>query len=147
MTLDFDKVRSKLQFVREAVRRLEDIRSRGREAFLSDPILQSAAERNLQVAIEAMLDMASHIIAREGFAVPKTYREAMEILLREGILPASHGPSFLLMTSFRNRVVHLYDQIDPEEVFTIMDEHQGDFETFIGAVTRRYCSADAREAL
>lgn len=145
MTLDFDKVRSKLQFVRESLRRLEDIRSRGRKAFLSDPILQSAAERNLQVAIEAILDIAGHVIAREGLGVVNSYRESMEILLREGILPASHRESFLRMTSFRNRVVHVYEQIDPGEIFAILEGHLDDFTTFIGAVTRRYFSPDERK--
>lgn len=142
MTVDSDKIRSKLQLVRDSIRRLEDIRSRGREAFLSEPILQSAAERNLQVGIEAMLDTANHIIAREGFAVPKTYREAMETLVREGILPASHKDVFLRMTSFRNRAVHLYDDIRPEEVFAILEERLSDFELFIGAILRRYFASD-----
>jgi uncharacterized protein YutE (UPF0331/DUF86 family) len=145
MTLDFDKVRTKLQYVRDTVRHLEEIRSRGREAFLSDSILQSASERYLQIGIEAILDLATHIIAREGLAIPTTYRAAMETLLREGILPASHKEVFLRMPSFRNRLVHLYDEIDPGEVFTILEEHLGDFETFLQAITQRYFSSDKRE--
>lgn len=146
MTLDLDKVRTKLQYVRDTVRRLEDIRSRGREAFLADSIVQSAAERYLQIGIEAILDLAGHIIAREGLAVSTTYRGAMETLLREGILPASHKEIFLRMVSFRNRIVHLYDEIDPGEVFTILESHLGDFETFIRAITQRYFSPGEKEA-
>ena len=140
MTLDLDKVRTKLQYVRDTVRHLEEIRSRGRKAFLSDSILQSASERYLQIGIEAILDLAGHIIAREGLAVATTYRGAMETLLNEGILPASHKEIFLRMVSFRNRLVHLYDEIEPGEVFTILEEHLGDFETFIRAITQRYFS-------
>lgn len=146
MTLDLDKVRTKLQYVRDTVRRLEDIRSQGREAFLADPIVQSASERYLQVGIEAILDLAAHIIAREGLAVSTTYRAAMETLLCEGILPSSHKEIFLRMVSFRNRIVHLYDRIDPGEIFTILEEHLGDFETFIRAITQRYLSPDEKEA-
>ncbi len=145
MTLDFDKVRTKLQYVRDTVRHLEEIRSRGREAFLSDRIVQSASERYLQIGIEAILDLATHIIAREGLAIPTTYRAALETLLREGILPSSHKEAFLRMPSFRNRLVHLYDEIDPSQVFTILEENLGDFETFIQAITRRYFSSDKRE--
>src|SRR4051794_30747003 len=145
MTIDPEKIRAKLQFIRKAIRRLEDIRSRGREAFLADPILQGAAERNLQVGIEAILDTANHIIAREGFAVPKTYREAMETLVREKILPASQRENYLRMASFRNRAVHLYDQIDPGEVYNILEGHLGDFETFLRAITGRYLTPDERE--
>jgi hypothetical protein len=38
---DFEKVRARLQFIREAVRQLEQIRARGRESLLGDPILQA----------------------------------------------------------------------------------------------------------
>lgn len=145
MTVDFEKLRTKLQFLRDSLRHLEEIRSRGREAFLGELVLQAAAERYLQIAIEAVLDTASHVIAREGLAVPKTHREAMEVLLREGILPASHRDSFLQMASFRNRLVHLYDDIDPGEVFGILESHLGDFETFVTAVVRRYFPSDEKE--
>jgi len=145
MTVDADKIRTKIHFIREALRRLEEIRSRGREAFLAESILQAAAERNLQIGIEAILDTAGHIIAREGLAVPKTHREAMEILLREGILPASHRESFLEMSSFRNRLVHIYEEIDPAEVFDILEKHLGDFETFIRAIVQRYFSSEKGE--
>jgi uncharacterized protein YutE (UPF0331/DUF86 family) len=46
------------------------------------------------------------------------------------------------MVSFRNRIVHMYDEIDPGEIFTILEEHLGDFETFIRAITQRYFSSD-----
>jgi uncharacterized protein YutE (UPF0331/DUF86 family) len=147
MTVDAEKLRTKVQFVREALRRLGKIRGRGREAFLADEILQAAAERNLQVGIEAILDTAGHIIAREGLAVPKTYREAIEILLREGILPESHRASFLQMSSFRNRIIHIYDEIDPSEIFSILENHLEDFETFIRAITQRYFSSEGKEVL
>jgi uncharacterized protein YutE (UPF0331/DUF86 family) len=145
MTVDSDKIRTKLHFIREALRRLEEIRSQGREAFLADRILQAAAERNLQVGIEAILDTAGHILAREGLGLAKTHREAMDILLREGVLPVSHRESFLEMSSFRNRLVHIYDEIDPAEVFEILEKHLEDFETFIRAIVQRYVSSEKGE--
>lgn len=38
----------------------------------------------------------------------------------------------------QNRAVHLYDEIDPTEVFAIMENHLDDFEVFIRAITQRY---------
>lgn len=46
--VDRDKLRQKIQYIRDSVRRLEEIRARGEEAFLADPILQAAATRFLQ---------------------------------------------------------------------------------------------------
>ncbi|MBI4486041.1 MAG: DUF86 domain-containing protein, partial [Acidobacteria bacterium] len=59
-------LRRKIQFVRDSVRRLESIRGEGKAAFLASHVLQAAAVRNLQVAIEAILDAANHIIAHSN---------------------------------------------------------------------------------
>lgn len=140
--VDKEKLRQKIQFIRESVQRLVEIRGRGREAFLADGILQAAAIRLLQVGIEALVDAANHIVAREGLGLPKTYRESIEILAREGILPADKAASYGSMVKFRNRAVHLYDEIDAGEVFDIVENDLGDFEDFISAIASRYFTAD-----
>ena len=117
-----------------------EIRSRGRGAFTREWLLRAAAERSLQVAIEATLDVANHLIAQESWGLPGSYREALEILLREGVLPQEKSQDYMRMVSFRNRIVHLYDQIDPEEVFTIVENNLGDLEVFIRAIVERYLS-------
>lgn len=135
---DPDVLRQKLQFVRENLRHLRELRAGSREEFLEDWKAQAAATRGLQVGIEAMLDAANHIIAREGLGLPKTYQEAIDLLQRDGILPRDKENDFASMVRFRNRAVHLYDDIDPEEIWSILQDHLGDFEDFVGAITRRY---------
>lgn len=136
--VDREKLRQKIQFIRDAVRRLGEVRGKGRETFLADDLLQAAAIRLLQVGIEAVVDAANHIIAREGLGLPKTYRESVEILARENILPSDQAGTFVKMVKFRNRAVHLYDRIDAAEVFDIIENDLGDFETFISAIATRY---------
>lgn len=60
--------------------------------------------------------------------------------MREGVLPQNKSQNYLQMVSFRNRVVHLYDQLDPDEIYTILETNLGDLETFISAVVKRYFS-------
>jgi uncharacterized protein YutE (UPF0331/DUF86 family) len=135
---DPEKIRQKVQFLRDALRQLEQIRERGEPELSRDPILQAAAIRYLQVGIEAVLDTANHIIARQGLGLPKTYQEALELLFREGILPTEKAEDFAQMVGFRNRAVHLYQQIEPEEVWKILEEDLEDFELFIRAMVERY---------
>ena len=87
-----------------------------------------------------MLDIANHLIAREGWGLPGSHREALEILLREGVLPQDKAQDFLKMASFRNRIVHLYDRVDPDEVYNILEENLGDLEAVVSAVVQRYFS-------
>lgn len=131
-------LRQKIDFVQESLRRLRSIREAGKDDFLSDWVSQAAATRQLQVGIEAILDASNHVIARESLGLPKTYRDAIEILTREGFLPRDKASDLVNMVRFRNRAVHLYDDIDPAEIWTILDTRLGDFETFIEAMVRRY---------
>lgn len=92
------------------------------------------------------MDTANHIVAREGLGLPKTYRESIELLLRENILPAEKAADFANMVKFLNRAVHLYDEIDPGEAFAILENDLGDFEVFIRAITSRYFENQTRRA-
>jgi uncharacterized protein YutE (UPF0331/DUF86 family) len=143
--VDREKLRSHLDHLRGDLRRLEGIRDEGRSAFLENEVSQAAATRWLQTAVEAMIDVANHVIAREGLGVPKAYADSMEILVREGVLPAAHRDTLVAMVRFRNRVVHLYDEVDAGDIWTIIDRDLGDFETFIAAIVDRYFSDPPRD--
>jgi uncharacterized protein YutE (UPF0331/DUF86 family) len=136
--VDRSKLRSHIDFVRGNLRRLEEIRGAGRSSFLSDELAQAAATRWLQTAVEALIDIANHVVAREGLGVPRAYSETMEILVREAVLPTDRRDSFLAMVRFRSRVVHLHDAVDSEEIWRILQEDLGDFEAFIAAIAARY---------
>jgi len=142
MTPDLRKLRQKIHYVRDSVRRLEELRSRGRVAFLEEPLAEPAAIRLLQVAIEAVLDAANHIVAREGWGLPKSYREAIDLLIGNGVLPAEARQRFHEMVAFRNRAVHLYQENDADRVFDTIESDLGDFDLFVDALTERYFTAD-----
>jgi len=135
---DREILRRKIQFVRDSVRRLESIRGEGEAAVLASHVLQAAAVRNLQVAIEAILDAANHIIAHEQLGLPSTYVEALELLLQHGILPSEKKTDLVDMIRFRNRAVHLYDEILPADIWTILETRLGDFDVVVEALAARY---------
>jgi uncharacterized protein YutE (UPF0331/DUF86 family) len=136
--VDPDKLRHHLDYARANVRHLERIRAEGRAAFLGDERTQMAAIRWLQTAIEALLDSGHHVIAREGLGIPRQYADTIALLVEAGILPREDRDTFVSMVRFRNRAVHLYDEIAAEEVWKIVEDHLGDFDRFIGAIAGRY---------
>ncbi len=142
--VDSAKLRSHVDYIRRSVRKLEQLRKSGRTQFLDDDMAQAAAARWLQTTIEAVIDMANHIVAREGLGVPRAYSETMEILLREGVLPDDRRDAFLAMVRFRNRVVHLYDEVHPDEVWNILEHDLADFDIFIAAIASRYFDQRSR---
>ncbi len=47
------------------------------------------------------------------------------------MLPEAHGDAYVRMIRFRNRVLHVYHDVDAQEVYRILTEHLDDFRMFI----------------
>ncbi len=92
-----------------------------------------SAKHLLQVSIECCLDIAHHIVADEGYS-PTDYCDTFVVLYENGILPEAFMLTLRQMVSFRNRVVHLYWDVDDEMVYRILQENLSDFEMYIGYI-------------
>jgi uncharacterized protein YutE (UPF0331/DUF86 family) len=138
MTVDREKIRQKLQFMREELVELQKFQGMSLAHFKSNRIYEAAATRMLQVTIEAFLDICAHLISREGWGLPKTYTEAVELAARNGLIPLEMKDTYKAIARFRNRIVHLYDEVDAAEIWTIIQNHLDDFRPFIVAVVQKY---------
>lgn len=72
--------------------------------------------------------MGSFVLARLGLGAPDTSRDIVERLERAGKLPAGSTAKYGPIFGFRNRLVHLYDRIDPKIVHRMLIENRGDLE-------------------
>jgi len=115
------------------------------EEFLADFTKVESAKHLLQVAVECCLDVSNHIIASERFRAPKSYAESVEILAEQGVFPSTFLPTMLRMVRFRNRLVHLYWEVDVETVHTILQENLGDFDVFARYI-QSYMARDAADS-
>ncbi len=102
--------------------------------FLQDPDKVAAGESYLRRALEALFDICRHILAK-GFAIasPEFAATAQE-LWRVGILDPALADQLGEMARYRNRMVHFYDEVTPEELFGILTQHLGDIETVLGVL-------------
>ncbi len=73
LAVDPAVVRRLLRAMERSVRVLRALRSRGRDAFLSDEAAQDRAERHAQLLAQACADIALHFLAASGAAAPDTY--------------------------------------------------------------------------
>jgi len=138
LTLDKEKIRQKLHFMREKLRELKRFQDMEIDEFKSDVINEDAALRMLQVSIEAMLDICAHIASREGWDVPKTYADLVSTAARHELIPQSMEDTYKKMVAFRNRIVHLYDDVNTEEILDLINKHLEDFTPFISTVVEKY---------
>ena len=78
--VDADKVRQHVQYVRGNLPKLRELRDEGREVFTSRSTNELAAVHLLQTSIAALIDIANHVIAREGLGIPRSYADTVKIL-------------------------------------------------------------------
>jgi len=68
--------------------------------------------------------------------IPKTNADSFRVLCRENILSPHKEETYTAMARFRNRVVHMYDQVDNREVYRILKNNLEDFVDFVKDITR-----------
>ncbi|MDD2511223.1 MAG: DUF86 domain-containing protein [Syntrophomonas sp.] len=132
-----NKIRQKINILQNNIKFLDSLRQIPADEFLADPRNYLSATRILQISVEAMIDIANHIIARESLGVPQSYHDAIKILTREGYLPNNKEPTFRAMIRFRNRAVHMYDEIDEQEIYRIICENLNDFQDYMDSIIKR----------
>jgi uncharacterized protein YutE (UPF0331/DUF86 family) len=132
--VDPDTLASILGNLRGYLKKLVILAELPEEVFLRDFTNVESAKYLLQVSIECCLDIAHHIVADEGYRAPTDYYDTFVVLCENSILPKTFMPTLRQMVSFRNRVVHLYWDVDDATVYRILQENLGDFETYIGYI-------------
>ncbi len=102
---------------------LKDLRLEEKEAFLADRHKVAAAESYLRRALEALFDIGRHILAKK-FAYPTIeYKEIAKGLSEKGVLVEKETELMRKMAGYRNRMVHFYHEITPEELHEICLYH------------------------
>ena len=100
------------------------------QTYAEDPLIRDVPERNLQVAVEAMLDIGNHLISAYGWECPEEYQNVPKKLAKQGVLPEDFAQRLRKMAAFRNILVHEYLEIDDQLVYNILQTGLEDFELF-----------------
>ena len=94
-------------------------------------------EHTLQVAMQAALDVASHIVSDESLGEPQTNRHLFDLLARAGWIDGALAAHLSRMAGFRNVLVHGYDDVDLAVVEDIVRHRLDDLLQFVAVVGRR----------
>lgn len=91
----------------------------------------------VQGAIQICIDIANHLIASEGWVPARDFREAFTRLEEHGVLDAGLAGRLRDATGLRNRLVHLYDDVDDAALARDAREGIADFDAFARAIAQR----------
>lgn len=131
-----DVVLAKVATVERCLARIEEAREPGRGLKPVD--VEDIVVLNLQRAVQAAIDLASHVVATEGYGLPDSVAANFTLLEKEGMISPGLAEHLRKMVGFRNIVVHHYETIDPLIVEAILAKHLGDLRELNRIVVRHF---------
>ncbi len=134
MVADAEIVRDRESRIRRYVSDLRQLSNIPEAAFLENRERQYAVLHALQLAIEASVEIATHLCAADNLGLPSSYAEAFDHLQTAGVIERALGDQLRGMARFRNRIVHFYGDVDLKLVYRILAERLEDFDAYLAAI-------------
>lgn len=135
MPKEFRGIEQRLERLKKSLTKLEPLKEKTKDEFFQDDYLRDIVERNLEVSIQACIDIANRIISLDELEKPKDYYNAIIILGKENILPYDFAQRFAPVTGLRNILIHQYLDLDWDEVYNNLKNLE-DFYIFIDYINK-----------
>lgn len=126
--VDRDVVLAKLDTIDRCITRIEH--THGERSRVLLPVeIDDITALNLQRAVQAAIDLATHVVAAEGYGNPDSMADAFTLLERQGVVDPGLAGRLRRMVGFRNIAIHEYQSVNPDIVEGIVEHHLGDLRT------------------
>jgi uncharacterized protein YutE (UPF0331/DUF86 family) len=125
-----DKIAKLISEMRTAGNRLTALKALDKGSFLKDQDKIGSAKYNFIVAIESAIDISNHIISQNGYRTPDDYADTFRVLKEQGAFTEDFAGILFDMTKFRNRLIHLYWEVNDAQVYDILQARLPDFKSF-----------------
>jgi uncharacterized protein YutE (UPF0331/DUF86 family) len=127
-------IQARLKLLDDFKSKLLELQPTDFNEYVANYFIHKTAERLLETAIAACLDIGRHLIAEEGFRYPEENKEVFRVLAEEKVIPPDLLARLEDMAGFRNVLVHGYARIDNRKVYDILQTRLGDFDEFARAI-------------
>ncbi len=137
-TIKTQSIVPRMDGIQKDVALLRELGRRSLEEF-KDPThhYADAAELHLRYALEGVFNIGAHILSRVNGGRSREYKEIARKLGEYNIVDKKFAEDALIkMAGYRNRLTHLYAEVEPDEIYTIIRDNLDDFEVFLAALKR-----------
>lgn len=128
--IDENIIASRLAKIREYSNLLKELMKVSKEDFVNTPAHYLGAERILEVMIQSMIDIGTHIVAALLLRKAEDYHQVFDILSAEGIISKEFLPRVHGMVGLRNLLSHEYLTIDHGKLYDNIKAGLYDFGEF-----------------
>ena len=137
LPVDKELLQRHLKQLREAISILQDLSKTKREEFTTDYRIYGLAERYLQIAIEACLQICGILVASLGLRRPEAYYELLSIVTAQHIIPQQLAYRLEVLTNLRDALVHDPSALNRDLLYDHIQHRLGDLEAFARAVEEK----------
>ncbi len=127
---------NKIEALRRCISRIESKRPQFVHELIDNIDLQDIISINLERAVQVCVDLAAHLIAERDSDAPATMTECFEKLHELKIIDSELAKRLKKAVGFRNLVVHAYEKIDWNIVFSIITKDLSDFKEYSRCIMR-----------
>ena len=134
---DKDIIMAKAAIVQRCLRRIKEVTDLDPNS-LENIDKEDIFILNLQRGVQAIIDLATHVVASEGLGLPETIKDNFALLKNAGIIAPKIETRMKAMTGFRNIAVYNYQQINRDILKSILQNNLQDLEEFYTAVLQHF---------
>jgi uncharacterized protein YutE (UPF0331/DUF86 family) len=134
---DKDVVMAKVAIIQRCLKRIQETTHLDPKS-LDNIDKQDIFVLNLQRAVQAVIDLATHIVASEGLGLPDTIKDNFHLLGEGKIIRKQLSKKMEAMVGFRNIAVHNYQSLNGEVLKSILGKHLADLEEFYVTILRYF---------
>lgn len=136
--VDVEVIKQRLNQLSTSINKIERFKEISLEEFLKDDIIQDVVEYNLFIAINMMIDIATHIVVDNNMGSPETLGEAFNVLNKEKYLNDEETKVYRNMVGLRNILSHEYINIDKKIIYRILKNNLIDIKKFVIFVNDKF---------
>jgi uncharacterized protein YutE (UPF0331/DUF86 family) len=133
--LNKEVIQTRISYIEDSLKSLGRFKGISYKEFHSNSDNFRIAFYDLHRALEAVMEIGSHILSRIPGARPTSYKDIPRLLEKHKIIPGDSATNQLeKMAGYRNRMVHFYGEITEEEIYNIIQQELEDFHTFLAHI-------------
>jgi uncharacterized protein YutE (UPF0331/DUF86 family) len=132
--VDLDRIHCRLELLAGYPRELRRLRDLPVTEYLQHEVY--AGRYLIHVAAQTCIDLANHVIASEGWRSPRDFGDSFTVLQECGVIDDVLAGRLRGLARLRNRLVHVYDEIDDLRVHDALATGLPDLDALATAVAR-----------
>jgi uncharacterized protein YutE (UPF0331/DUF86 family)/predicted nucleotidyltransferase len=137
LPIDKELVQRHLKQLREAVGILQGLGKTKREEFTADYHIYGLAERYLQLAIEACLQICGILVASFGLRRPEGYYDLLSIVAAQKIIPQTLAYRLEVLTNLRDALVHDPSTLNRDVLYDHIQQRMDDLKAFADTIEEK----------